>query len=420
MKKNTVYKFIIVAIFTWFVPFQSKAYSVLTHEAVIDVTWDKAIRPLLLKKYPSSTEDQLKEAQAYAYGGAIAADMGYYPFGSEFFTDLFHYVRTGDFINELLDEAQDVNEYAFAIGVLSHYYADKYGHSIGINYCVSEIYPKDKVKFGSMVTYEDDPVSHIRTEFEFDILQTARGNYASEKYHDFIGFKISQPLLERAFLKTYGLNINKIFTNLPLSISTFRWIIKDVFPTLTRAAWSTKKNDILKANPGITRKKFEYKMRKANYYHEFGKEHLKPGFFPTMMGDIVQVLPKIGPLRYLKIEAPNHETEKLFIQSFDSVQVNFTLVLKELLHKERKFPNIDYDTGNKTLAGEYALTDKTYFELLIHLSDNHFTNVNADLKNNILSFYGDNNPKLETLAGTEKWKRLSQDLDSIKALQPVN
>ena len=161
-------------------------------------------------------------------------------------------------------------------------------------------------------------------------------------------------------------------------------------------------------------------MRKANYYHEFGTEHLKPGFFPTMMGDIVQVLPKIGPLRYLKIEAPNHETEKLFIQSFDSVQVNFTIVLKELLHKERKFPNIDYDTGNKTLAGEYALTDKTYFELLIHLNDDHFTNVNAALKNNILSFYGDNNPKLETLAGTEKWKRLSQDLDSIKALQPIN
>jgi hypothetical protein len=278
MKKYTVIKFIIVAIFTWYVPFQSGAYSVLTHLAIIDVTWDKEIKPLLLKKYPSSTEVQLKEAQAYANGGAIVADMGYYPLASKFFTNLFHYVRTGDFINELFEEAQNVNEYAFAIGVLSHYYADKYGHSVGINYSVSLLYPKDKEKFGSLVTYEDDPVSHVRTEFEFDILQTARGNYASEKYHDFIGFKIPQPILEKAFLKTYGLNLNKVFGDLPLTISTYRWIIRDIFPTVTRAAWSTKKKDILKANPGITRQKFEYKMRKANYYHEFGKEDHKPAF----------------------------------------------------------------------------------------------------------------------------------------------
>jgi Zinc dependent phospholipase C len=128
MKKNTFIKYLIVAVFALHLPLRSWPYSILTHEAIIDVTWDKATTPLLLKKYPSSTEAQLKEANAYAYGGAIAPDMGYYPFGSKLFTNLMHYVRTGDFVNEMLDEAQDVNEYAFAIGVLSHYYADKYGH----------------------------------------------------------------------------------------------------------------------------------------------------------------------------------------------------------------------------------------------------------------------------------------------------
>jgi hypothetical protein len=420
MKRSIIIKFIIVAIITWYIPLQSGAYSVLTHEAIIDVTWDKAIKPLLLKKFPFSTDAQLKDAQAYAYGGAIAPDMGYYPFGSKFFTDLIHYARTGDFIDALLDEAQDDNEYAFAIGVLSHYFADKYGHSIGINYCVSMLYPEDKEKFGSLVTYENDPVSHIRTEFEFDILQTARGNYASEKYHDFIGFKISQPLLERAFLKTYGLKITTVFNDLPLSIATFRWIIRDIFPTVTRAAWATKKNDILKANPGITRRKFEYKMHKANYYHEFGKEHQRPGFFPFVMGGIIKILPKIGALRYLKIKAPNHETEKLFIESFDAVQKNYTLILKELLNKEVRFQNIDYDTGNKTIAGEYALTDETYIELLINLYNDHFSNVNTSLKNNILSFYGGDNQKMADSAGAEKWNRLTLALDSLRVFQPAN
>ena len=176
MKNIKPYKFIIVALSLLYCPLQLDAYSVLTHEAIIDVTWDKAIKPLLLKKYPGSTEDQLKDAHAYAYGGAITPDIGYYPFGAKFFTYLVHYVRTGDFINAMLDESKDINEYAFSLGFLSHYYADIYGHSIGVNHCVPILYPADEKKYGAVVTYADDPVSHIRMEFGFDIIQTVRSN----------------------------------------------------------------------------------------------------------------------------------------------------------------------------------------------------------------------------------------------------
>ena len=396
------------------------AYSVLTHEAIIDVEWDKVIVPLLLQKYPGSTEAQLKEAHAYAYGGAVMPDMGYYPLGSQFFTNLIHYVRSGDFVSNLLDEAQNINEYAFAIGAMSHYFSDKYGHPIGTNHCVPIVYTKDKKEFGSVVTYEQDPLSHKRMEFGFDILQTASGNYASEKYHEFIGFQFSRPVLERAFLKTYGLDINDLFKDLPKAISTFRWITKDLFPVITRAAWASKKKDIIKANPGMTKRKFEYKMKKANYYHEYGRKMNKPGFFPGLLGWVVQVTPKVGPLKTFKIIVPGPEAEKIFIQSFDTVLVHYNAELKSLSSKKYKMANIDFDTGNETVPGEYSLADNAYGELLLTLNGGKFNKVSTSLQQNVLNFYSGCNEKGAALEGAETWDHIDKALDSLKIFRPIN
>ncbi|MBA3827588.1 MAG: zinc dependent phospholipase C family protein [Taibaiella sp.] len=416
MKKVISYWLLILLTTFFCCPQPVSAYSVLTHEAIIDVSIDSFIKPLLVKKYPAATDSELKDAYAYAYGGAVAPDMGYYPFGSKLFTNLIHYVRTGDFVNALLDESQNINEYAFALGFLCHYYADKYGHHNGTNKCVPMVYTKDKDKYGPVVTYEQDPVSHIRMEFGFDILQTARGNYASEKYHSFIGFKIARPVLERAFLKTYGLDINKVFKDLTLTISTFRWVIKDIFPTLTRAAWSSKKGEIVKSNPGMTRRKFEYKMRRANYYHEFGKKREKPGFFPSVLAVIFKVTPKIGPLKGLKLKVPGPEAEKVFIQSFDTVQARYIIAIKSMSTKNICLTNIDYDTGNETTPGEYSLADKTYAELLLKLNDDHFSHVEPGLKQNIIKFYRAGNEKTISADGADKAGQTTSALNSLKAL----
>ena len=145
----------------------AKAYSVLTHEAIIDASWEHELKPLLLARFPGSTEDQLRDAHAHAYGGAIIQDMGYYPFGSHFFSDLTHYVRSGDFIVALIRDSQDLNEYAFALGALAHYAADNEGHPVAVNRAEPLIYPKIAKKFGHVVTYEDDPKTHLKTEFGF-------------------------------------------------------------------------------------------------------------------------------------------------------------------------------------------------------------------------------------------------------------
>ena len=204
-------------------------YSVLTHEAIIDSSWPNEIKPLLLKRFPGATDDQLRDAHAYAYGGAIIQDMGYYPFGSKFFSDLVHYTRSGDFVTALLRDSQDINEYAFALGALAHYAADNEGHPIAINRAVPMLYPKLHAKYGAEVTYEDNPGAHLKTEFGFDVVQVARGKYASETYHDFIGFKVSKPLLERAFEDTYCLKMEKVFRDVDLALGTYRYSVSRSF-----------------------------------------------------------------------------------------------------------------------------------------------------------------------------------------------
>src|SRR5471030_94158 len=240
MNINPIKRIFLLVIFFQLSMVTCKAYSVLTHEAIIDASWEKFIVPLLLKKYPGATPEQLKEAHAYAYGGAVTPDIGYYPFGSSLFTNLVHYVRSGDFVEALLSESQDINEYSFSLGMLCHYNADRYGHLLATNRSVPIIYPKMKSKFGDVVTYAENRVSHARTEFSFDVLQTARGNYASTAYHDFIGFKVSEPVLDKAFRKTYGLELKKIFGGLSLAVETFRWSVQSLMPGITKVAWATK------------------------------------------------------------------------------------------------------------------------------------------------------------------------------------
>src|SRR5437588_2921970 len=211
----------------------SAAYSVLTHEQIVDLLWADQIAPLLLRKYPGTSTEELRIAHAYAYGGCLIQDMGYYPFGNRFFSDLVHYVRSGDFVVALMDEAQDVNEYAFALGALAHYASDLTGHPV-VNAAVPIEFPKLRAKYGNSVTFADDPKAHIRTEFGFDVVQVAKQRYSPDSYRNFIGFEVAKPVLERAFLKTYGVELKDVFTSLDLSIGTFRRSISKVVPEMTK------------------------------------------------------------------------------------------------------------------------------------------------------------------------------------------
>ena len=388
-------------------------YSVLTHEALIDANWDKVLVPLLKQKFPSATAEELKKAHAFAYGGAVAPDMGYYPLGSKLFTNLVHYVRSGDFIENLFEEVKDINEYAFALGVLCHYYADVYGHSIGVNKSVPLIYPKIKTKFGNTVTYADDKLSHLRVEFSFDVLQTARGNYATEAYHDFIGFQVSKELLERAFRKTYGLEIKDLFSDFDRAVGTFRWSVKSLFPTVTKAAWKTRSDEIRKTNSSVSRRNYIYRIRRHEYYSEFGRERDKHSFGAWLLSLFIRIAPKIGPLKVFKFKTPTPEAEKIFLKSFDETVLNYDNGITKIRNGKIELANMDWDTGKEARQYEYRLADRTYSDWVIKLKEKKFETVTSSMKENILAFY--KNYSADPAVDASQWQQTTAALEELKS-----
>lgn len=401
------------------IPQVTPCYSVLTHEAIIDQSWKDSIQPVLLKRFPRATAEQLREAHAYAYGGAIIPDLGYYPFGNKFFSDAVHYVRSGDFVEALLAEAQDLNEYAFALGSLAHYVADNLGHPVAVNRAVAIMYPKLRARYGDNVTFVEDPGAHLKTEFGFDVVQLARGSYASESYHDFIGFKVSKPVLERAFKRTYGLDADEVFISFDLAIATFRRAVSTVIPEMTKVAWETKKDEIEKASPGITRDKFMYKLSRADYEKEWGREYKNPGAFDKTLSLFFRVVPKVGPFRALSFKVPTPEAERMFIESFDQTLSRYRVLLNQTQAGKLNLQNMDFDTGEPTRAGEYKLADETFAALLKRLADNKFKDVTPELRQNIIAFYGDLKAPIATKKDKGDWRNTLRALDQLKS-SPVH
>jgi hypothetical protein len=381
------------------IPLRVHAYSVLTHEAIIDSVWKDSIEKVLLKRFPRATADDLIHARAYAYGGCIMQDMGYYPLGSHFFTDLTHYVRSAEFVQTMLRDSRDINEYAFALGALAHYVADNMGHPTAINLAVPMLYPKVQKKFGEYVTFGDDPASHIKTEFAFDVLQAARGRYVSQAYHDFIGFEVSKPLLERAFPKTYGLKLEDVFDALDASIASYRKTVSKTIPKATKVAWELKKDDIVQSMPGTNIESFVYHYR-------------KPGLGTKLLAAVIRVVPKVGPLKAMAFHPPTPQTEKLFLQSFDMTVDRY----RELLVAERAgrlhIPDENFDLGEPSKAGAYKLADKTYAKLVEYLAERDFAGISPELRNDILSFYKDRNAPIATKQDPKQWQKVVKALDS--------
>ena len=370
-------------------PEPSCAYSVLTHEAIIDSAWDSDVRPALLKRFPGATHAELREAHAYAYGGAIIQDMGYYPHGSKFFSDLTHYVRSGDFVEALLRDSTNLDEYAFAIGAMAHYVADSDGHRLGTNVAEPLLYPPLKRKYGNVVTYEDDPLAHLKTEYGFDVLEVAKERYAPDSYHDFIGFSVAQPLLERAFAETYGLDLRSLFGDEDRAIGSYRHDVSSIIPKATRIAWRLNKNEIRKDLPGITKKKFLYNLSRASYEKNWGHNYQPPTPGEKFLAFVYLIAPKIGPLRILAFRTPTPETEQLFEASFNATLGHYRGLLQQLQDGSISLPNVNIDVGEETGRGQYRLYDKACAELLNKLAANDFHDASPELRAQLLHFYSE-------------------------------
>jgi hypothetical protein len=376
--------------------------------------WTDEIRPLLLERFPELTEDQLREAHAYAYGGSVIQDLGYYPFGDKDFSNLAHYVRTGDFVLELVAESQDADEYAFALGALSHYISDIDGHP-AVNEAVALHYPKLRAKYGNSVRYAQDTSAHLKTEFGFDTLQVAKNRYAPQQYHDFIGFQVSKSLLERVFPVVYGLELKDVLPHEDLTIGSYRFFASQMIPQMTQVALKMHKKDLMRETPNFAKQKFLYRLSRVDYEKEWGSTYTKPGTGTRILAVLLRFVPKIGPFKGLGFNNPTPQTEDMYIKSINTTTDSYRALLEEVRAGKLVLPDCDLDDGHATKAGEYSLADETYASLLAKLSSGKFDHTSPQLRDNILDFYSNLALPIDTKKDASRWQKVLSDLTQLKA-----
>jgi Zinc dependent phospholipase C len=388
---------IAIALFLACAPSRSFAYSVLAHEALIDNAWVRQIVPLLTRRFPRASTQELEQARAYAYGGSLIQDLGYYPFGSHFFSNLVHYVRSGDFVAALVRDAQTVDEYAFALGALAHYVSDNAAHPT-VNHAVPVVYPKLRAKYGDDVLFGDSPARHVMVEFSFDVLQVARAQFKSDAYQALIGFEVARPLLERAFQETYGLKLKDLFGDVDLAIGTYRRAASQLIPDVTRVAWREKRDEILAATPDVAEQDFVYTMTRQQYEDTFGTAYRKPGFFVRMIVAVFKIIPKFGPFKPLAFEPLSADMERAFLESFDASCERYGRLLGTLRDGRLSLRDTDLDTGQVPRHGINTLADKTFDELIEKLQRRDAGTISPALRRALAEHY-DSPPSRTSSAG---------------------
>jgi len=376
--------------------------------------WAQEIRPILLEQYPDLTEDQIREAHAYAYGGSVIQDLGYYPLGNKEFSNLTHYVRSGDFVLELIRASRDANEFAFALGALSHYASDIAGHP-AINQSVAIAYPKLRAKYGISVRYAQDKTAHLKTEFGFDTLQVAKNRYASQQYHDFVGFKVSEPLLERVFPVIYGLELKDVLKNEGLAVGSYRFFISSLIPQMTRVALETHKKDLIRETPDFARQKFLYRLSRSDYEREAGKTYTKSGIGTRVLATILRCIPKVGPLKGMGFNNPTPHTEDLYIKSINVATNHYRTFLEEARANKLVLPNCDLDSGELTKAEEYSLADESYASLLAMLAIGKVNQTSPQLRDNILDYYSGTTLPIKTKREASHSQEVLMNLNQLKS-----
>jgi len=428
---------------------RAAAYSLLTHEQLIDLTWQDSIVPLLLSYYPTLTPAELEQARAYAYGGCVIQDIGYYPFGDEAFSNLTHYVRSGDFVVNLFRNAQNANELAFAAGALSHYLGDTIGHSVATNRAVAIEFPKLRKKYGPVVSYADGRHEHVQTEFAFDIDEIAHHRMAPIRYLRHIGLKVPVHQLALAYYQTYGLTETfSIAKGRRFNVTGYRFAVRTFIPRIAYAVTLLHRGKEPKepVSPEVAEIEKEAATVAAQNHWDLYRH--KAGIGTYTLAGLLFVLPKVGSLKLVAVKGPSAETESdymhslaLSIGAMRQMVARFTPPSQETTNTaaaahsdplpvstqaddlaasavgprqvwvpRHPLPNRDLDTGHVVQPGGYPLTDSTYARLLHRLTRHPLQPIPPGIKEDILAFYAHPDLPITTKKNRQEWAQVQADL----------
>jgi hypothetical protein len=435
-------------------------YSLLTHEQLIDLTWDASIVPLLKSRYPTLTDAQLEHARAYAYGGCVIQDIGYYPYGDPFFSNLTHYVRAGDFVINLFRNAGNANELAFAVGALSHFIGDAIGHSEATNHAVAVEFPKLKAKYGDTVNYAQGASEHVRTEYAYDINEIAHRRFAPYHYLSHIGLEVPQRQLEQAFYQTYG--IAEDFSQgkgKKVNVKGYRSAVRSFIPRVSYAVTLLHKKSEPPVVDSREMQRLTAELAAVEAKNNWEHYRAKPGIGTYSLAGLIWIFPKVGPIKFVSVKGPTVDTDREYTRSVlqSTDLLNATLrrftpppgtgagtaqtaaadansqpppsdpaptksdavqaVARGSGDPRHPLKNRDLDTGAVVKPGEYPLTDETYCKLVHRLAAKPTQAIPPGIKEDILAYYADMNVAFATKKKDAEWKTLEADLTTLRGMK---
>jgi hypothetical protein len=251
------------------------------------------------------------------------------------------------------------------------------------------------------------------------MVQVAKNRYASQQYHDFIGFKVSKPLLERVFPVVYGVELKDVLPHEDLAVGSYRFSVSRLIPEMTQVALQIHKKEIMRERPDLAKQKFLYRLSRSDYEREWGKDYTKPGFGTRVASTLLRYMPKIGPFKAIAFNNPTPQTEDLYFKSINTTVDQYRAFLEEARANSVVLPNRDLDSGNATKAAEYSLADDTYAKLLDQLSERKFDLTTLALRDDILHFYADLSAPIETKKDKFRWQKVLTTLDQLKSNTPI-
>jgi hypothetical protein len=246
------------------------------------------------------------------------------------------------------------------------------------------------------------------------LAKVARGRYAPDGYHDFVGFGVSAPLLEQAFQETYGLDLKHVLSNEDKVLDSYRYDVSKLIPKATRVAWSLKKDDILKDQPGITKRKFLYNLSRSSYRKNWGKNYQRPSFGDEVLAFIVRIIPKIGPLQVFELKTPTPAAQQMFEASFNVTLDRYRKLLSDAAADQLTLPNDNFDTGDTTGPGQYRLNDETQAQLLDELAKQNFTGASPEVRAELLQFFGQPGAPYAIRRNRKEWSKVQAEVTRLK------
>jgi hypothetical protein len=437
---------VLISVALWAHP--ASAYSLLTHEQLIDLTWKDSIVPLLLSRYPNLTPAELERARAYAYGGCVIQDIGYYPFGDRSFSNLTHYVRSGDFVVNLFRNAQNADELAFAIGALSHYIGDSIGHAEATNLAVPQEFPKLRAKYGSSVSYAEGKHQHVQTEFAFDINEIAHHRVAPLRFLRHIGLRVSTRQLALAFYQTYGIaETFGLRRGRIINVRDYRFATRTFIPRIAYALTLLHRSNEPPdpTTPDVVELEKETgAVAQENNWQAYRR---KAGIETHLLAGLIFILPKIGPLALVNIKGPTAQTEADYARSVAVSITALRRVLERFTPEAARFkgpvpplgsltrpndtslqardprhplPNRDLDTGHVVQPGGYSLTDSTYANLLHKLVAKPNQPIPPGVKRDVEAYYADLSLPITTKKDPARWNEVLADLKTLGGMSTSN